>query len=366
MKRIALFLLITLIAVSSVEAQRVKRTKRTEEDGFKWYLLEQGKYKGAEIEKGKVVIPLTYGYKYISYVGNGFLETSKANGEGYDIFNINGKQIIKGLQNISIHCYDKFLIVRGPTKSSVYDTNGRLIIPEDRKYTEIYYHKDMFYVHSGAHEGVCKLDGTEIISPEKGYDNIVYYGNYYEVKKDGKTGACDIYGKEIIAPKVTSPDPDHPLDTSDTYIQENYQEETAYNNSTSTYQPANNYNTYTPPAQHKQQSSGTKSKTSSTTQPKSTSSSSSSSSTSTNKSSSSTHKPSPHKNNASSFQSGPVKCANCSGTGMARCWSCSGKGTIRKSGIDKNGKQVFRNERCTGCGGSGKRKCTVCNGKGVR
>jgi hypothetical protein len=63
---------------------------------------------------------------------------------------------------------------------------------------------------------------------------------------------------------------------------------------------------------------------------------------------------------------GERQCGTCLGKGQYNCWQCSGKGTIRKSGIDKNGKQVFTNEQCHICRGSGKVKCNSCGGKGKR
>ncbi|MBR4175784.1 MAG: hypothetical protein IKQ53_00060 [Bacteroidales bacterium] len=448
MKRIALFLLIAVVAISSADAQEVIRTKQKEKDGFKWTLLEKWdyiencKYKGVEIKKGVEIVPLEGQYKKVNYIGDGFFSTYKED-EGTHVINRNGKKIleVEGNEN-KFACGKGVIVFNGVNRAAVYDTTGHVIIPFEKGFEKILFYPEYndpcLYVRKGEssgrrNTGACDLKGREIIGLSRGYcdvglikkkknafdteKSLLYF--LISIRNDTSErkytyGVCDINGIEIIAPKYpivglddnghyfyytderydykderyniqhylgvklddncrAVPDPDHPLGHTDKPLpREHIEEQTAYNNTT-TYNNSydNSYNntysnTYTPPAQQKQQSSGTKSKTSSTTQPKSTSSSSSSSNTSTNKSSSSTHKPSPHKNNASSFQSGPVKCANCSGTGMARCWSCSGKGTIRKSGIDKNGKQVFRNERCTGCGGSGKRKCTVCNGKGTR
>lgn len=57
-------------------------------------------------------------------------------------------------------------------------------------------------------------------------------------------------------------------------------------------------------------------------------------------------------------------CSGCNGKGTLRCWHCGGKGYISKSGIDKNGKQVFRDVRCGGCNGSGRARCPGCGGDG--
>lgn len=57
-------------------------------------------------------------------------------------------------------------------------------------------------------------------------------------------------------------------------------------------------------------------------------------------------------------------CSGCNGKGTLQCWHCGGKGYISKSGIDKNGKQVFRDVRCGGCNGSGRARCPGCGGDG--
>ena len=337
MKRIALFVLIAVVAVSSAEAQKVKRKSEKEKDGFSWCLLKQDGFRGAENKSGTIIIPLEKKFSSIKYQKGYFIAK--------DIF------------------------------SEIYDTLGNVIIPIERHYDQInptivsidgndICNVFKFRIPLGNNEyrhGICDKNGVEIIPPV--YDAILNIPNGIIMffKYFGGNQVSFYTGYKFDNEGNIVLDPDHPIDTTDSPVEYNY-DQTAYNNSSS----GSYNNTYTPPAQHKQQNTSNKGNNSSTNQPKSTSSSSSSSSTSTNKSSSSTHKPTSNKNNASSFQSGPVKCANCSGTGMARCWSCSGKGTIRKSGIDKNGKQVFRDERCTGCNGSGKRKCTVCNGKGVR
>ena len=201
---------------------------------------------------------------------------------------------------------------------------------------------------------------------EKGH--YFYYTDERYDYKDERYNIQHYLGVKLDDNGRAVPDPDHPLGHTDKPLpREHIEEQTAYNNTTTTYNNSynNSYNntynnSYTPSAQQKQQSTGTKSN--STTQPKNTPNSSTG--TSSNKSST-TRTPKERTHPFENYNT-PVKCGQCSGTGMMRCFSCSGKGTIRKSGHDKNGKQVFRNERCNGCNGSGKRKCTVCNGKGTR
>ena len=214
--------------------------------------------------------------------------------------------------------------------------------------------------------GIRDKNGKEVFAPEHAYKikwsnekngkRAIYYRQ--DIEDELYTGIAYYTGMCLDPNGEIVPDPDHPLGSTNKPIPEDNQEETAYN---IPYQPINSYNTYTPPTQHKQQN--TENKNNSTTQPKSTPKSSTGTSSSNKPS---TYKPTPNKINASSFQSTPVRCGQCRGTGMARCFGCDGKGYIRKSGIDKNGKQVFRNERHIYCNGTGKIKCTVCNGKGTR
>lgn len=332
MKRITLFLLIAVVAVSSAEAQKVKRKSEKEKDGFSWCLLKQDDFRGAENNSGTIIIPLEKKFSSIKYRKGYFIAK--------DIF------------------------------SEIYDTLGNVVIPIERHYDQInptivsidgndICNVFKFRIPLGNNEyrhGICDKNGVEIIPPV--YDAILYIPNGIIMfsKYFGGNEVRFYTGYKFDNEGNIVLDPDHPIDTTDSPVEYNY-DQTAYNNSSS----GSYNNTYTPPAQHKQQSTGNKS--TGTTQPKSTPKSSANTSSSSKPSNTRTPKDRTHP-----FENynKPVKCANCSGTGMARCWSCSGKGTIRKSGIDKNGKQVFRNERCTGCNGSGKIKCTVCNGKGVR
>lgn len=468
MKRIALFLLIALVAVSSAEAQKVKRTKQKAWDNFEWYLLEQkGLYKGAAIDKEREVIPLSEGYQEIKYIGKGFFEARKNNNAA--LYDSRGKNIIpvtRGYTKIEIEYFKDYIyfkVFRTEHSTGLCDRNGQEIIPcmfysifisfgnnpsdhlilADSKrifeydgeeiilpmeYNGITPHANAgFIVYKGHSDkdikaGYYDILRKEVIPIEYGYTDIRLgfddSGNglrFLRVYKGGKSylkstlrGICQIDGKPIIEPqdleipedakalqyeiryndndgfyyndkyeikhflgiKLDSrnqavPYSNHPSGTTNRPIPQEPTEELTANNNTynNTYNSGYN-NTYTPPAQHKQQSSGNKGNNH-TNQPKS-SASSSSSAPSSSKPSSSSNRPSHNNTTASSFQQQKVKCGQCRGTGMTNCWSCNGKGTIRKSGIDKNGKQVFRNDRCTGCNGSGKRKCTVCNGKGVR
>ena len=396
----------------------------------KWDYIENCKYKGVEIKKGVEIVPLEGQYKKVDYIGDGFFSTYKEDEGTHVINRNGKKILeAEGNENKFV-CGKGVIVFNGVNRAAVYDTTGHVIIPFEKGFEKIIFHPEYddpyFYVRTGESidhwkTGVYNLKGREIIGLYRGYCAVYLLRKkknvFFEIEVENDNserkftyGACDIYGKEIIAPVYPKlvglskkghyfyytderydykderyniqhylgvklddngravPDPDHPLGHTDKPLpREHIEEQTAYNNTTTYSNSYNNSynNSYMPPAQHKKSSADTKSNSHHTTQPKSTPKSSANTSSSS-KPSSSNYKPTPHKNNASSFQPTPVKCAHCSGTGMMRCFSCSGNGTIRKSGIDKNGKQVFRNERCSGCGGSGKRKCTVCNGKGVR
>ena len=322
------------------------------------------------------------------------------------VYDTTGQVIIpfeKGFEKIIFHPEydDPYFYVRtgesiGHWKTGVYNLKGREIIGLYRGYCAVFLlrkKKNVFFeieVENDNSErkftyGACDIYGKEIIAPvypklvglsEKGH--YFYYTDERYDYKDERYNIQHYLGVKLDDNGRAVPDPDHPLGHTDKPLpREHIEEQTAYNNTT-TYNNSydNSYNntysnTYTPPAQHKQQSSGstggksssTSNKNSSTTQPKGTPKSSANTSSSSKPSTTRTTKERTHP-----FENynKPVKCANCRGTGMARCFGCDGKGYIRKSGIDKNGKQVFRNERHIYCNGTGKIKCTVCNGKGVR
>ena len=399
----------------------------------KWDYIENCKYKGVEIKKGVEIVPLEGQYKKVNYIGDGFFSTYKED-EGTHVINKNGKKILEAEGNENKFVCGKGVIVfNGVNRAAVYDTTGHVIIPFEKGFEKIIFHPECddpyFYVRTGESidhwkTGVYNLKGREIIGLYRGYCAVFLLRKkknvFFEIEVENDNserkftyGACDIYGKEIIAPVYPKlvglsekghyfyytderydykderyniqhylgvklddngravPDPDHPLGHTDKPLPREYiEEQTAYNNTTTTYNNSydNSYNntysnTYTPSAQHKKSSAGAKSNSHNTTQPKSTPKSSANTSSSSKPSTTRTTKERTHP-----FENynKPVKCANCRGTGMARCFGCDGKGYIRKSGIDKNGKQVFRNERHIYCNGTGKIKCTVCNGKGVR
>ena len=353
MKRIALFLLITTIAISSAGAQKVKRSKKIEKDGFRWYLLEQGDLKGAEIKKKEMVIPLEKQY---------------------------------------IHYYFGYLQCNIGEHKALYDTSGTLIIPIERKYTETIPLDGCIYVHFKYTSndslrygiGICDLQGNEIVPTSRKYRKLHRNSDgahhWYQVyDKDYKQGVCDNYGEEIITPHTPGnldivylentfsyidtnwvqhylgmrldanghgiPDPQHPEgatrqleqpiqqptdDTKATTYADNYRTtqysatNNTYNNSYSnsynnTHTPTPSYNnTYTP-------------KQNSTTRPQTTA-------------------------------PAPEKCKSCLGSGQ-----CRGYGSVQSIKMHCNA-----SGRCSTCGGRGlmstgfgsQTKCSYCNGSG--
>lgn len=337
MKRITLFLLIAVVAVSTAEAQKVKRKSEKEKDGFSWCLLKQDGFRGAENNSGTIIIPLEKKFSSIKYQKGYFIAK--------DIF------------------------------SEIYDTLGNVIIPIERHYDQIkptivsidgndICNVFKFRIPLGNNEyrhGICDKNGVEIIPPV--YDAILnipngiimffkYFGGnqvefYTGYKFDNK-------GNIVL-------DPDHPIDTTDSPVEYNY-DQTAYNNSSS----GSYNNTYTPPAQHKQQNTSNKGNNSSTNQPKS-SSSSTGGKSSSSKPSSSSYRPSHNEIRASSFQpKQKTKCGNCSGLGYLKCNRCGGKGTITQSKADKKGRIQQYQASCPSCHGKGSFiKCSRCNGTGM-
>lgn len=344
-------------------------------------------------KNGREIIPCKFHSVIISFGENPSDHLIEADSR---IFDYDGEEIILPVEynGIAAHANYGFTVYKSHSdndrKAGFYDILRREVIPLEYGYTDIELGFDdngkgfrFLQVYKGGKSylkstlrGICQTDGKPILEPidleipgdakalqyEIRYNDNdgFYYNDKYEIKH--------FLGVKLDSRNQAVQDSHHPFGTTDRPVPGvQPQEESAYNNTTTTYNNSydNSYNntysnTYTPPAQQKQQSTGTKSN--STTQPKNTPNSSTG--TSSNKSST-TRTPKERTHPFENYNT-PVKCGQCSGTGMMRCFSCSGKGTIRKSGIDKNGKQVFRNERCTGCGGSGKRKCTVCNGKGTR
>ena len=402
MKRIALFILIAAVAVSTADAQEITRTKQKEKNGFKWILLEQGDYKGAETKKGKELIPLEKQFKNIKYDNDFFV--AEAAGAGYSVYTRKGKQIIESRSIQSVNCFEAsqgFIYCKDGGYKVLYDTTGKIIIPKDRKYNTIIIRDGCIYVYEKYDPrddlqrivGVCDFQGNVIIPTSRGYNRIWRKhdkGEYwYEIYKDGKGGICDIYGDEIIEPSVPSghyiiyhlertfaysddsdeeyvkhylgmtldadghgvPDPKHPVGT--TRLKRSIKRQTAENRTTaySTYEPVQ---TYTP-------SNPTSAKTSTTSKP-------SSNTTSTTTQPKSTPEPEKCKSCLGSGQCrgyGSVQSIKMHCNASGRCSTCGGRG-LMSTGFGSQTKCSYCNGsgKCQYCKGTG--KCDRCNGTGTR
>ena len=245
-----LFFIVILLGLATLGANAQKKSLKTETDGFQWYRVYSSDYKytGAESANGEPLIPLSREFNMIAY---------QPSSERPAYFSVR-----KG--------------AREGGKKGAYDIYGvEIVAPQ---YDKLHYDK------SAGFYWIDSLNGRHFLGIMLGTD-----GRAFKV--------------EVASNPSSDNDDGVAANTSATTTK-------TYNNSYS-----NTFtNTYIPPVQHKQKSthsSGNKGNKHSTTQTKSTPKSSAGTSSSS-KPSSSTHKPTPHKNNASSFQSGPVKCAHCS------------------------------------------------------
>lgn len=165
------------IAISAVCSQGQDRKEHIEPDGFKWQEVKKGNLHGAETPEGNTIVPTEF--SLVAYHAN----------NGY---------------------------FRGTAEDyvAVFEPDGRCVIGTDRKYNEVYKHKQRngeayytVYRKEGDKKftGICDSRGKEIISPDRGYETISLQNGgekrWYAVSRDNKTGACDSRGKEIIAPE---------------------------------------------------------------------------------------------------------------------------------------------------------------------
>ncbi|MBP5327153.1 MAG: hypothetical protein J6Y98_04495 [Bacteroidales bacterium] len=461
MKRILILIVVSILVATSAEAQRIKRSTQKEYNNFNWYLLRQGDYQGAEIEKGVPIIPLEMQYSKITYFNDKYFFAEKGrnsciydkngtpvlsdiydfkhilggyfyakNGRENCIYNKECKPIIGNLPDDFEDCeyFRGLIIFKTNGYYTVYDTNAHLVIPTDRKYVKIIayreYDREFLKVYTKFDWnsfstnicGICNTNGDVVISPERGYNDIEIYSTkrfysartgelmyrdkktktesgyegselfYYSVRKDWKYGLCDINGNEYIAPEYDSrveyvgntfvyrennyatthylglklsddgqiiSDEDKPFGGIE---ERNYQYYSQTTNSIST--PTS---TSTSPKASQSSSSKPKTQQNNPSSPSETTSIE----TTTKKNNNPKYKPS-----RSPIQLVPpntgTKCGCCNGSGTSQCWQCKGNGKIRKSGINKDGKQVFYYDKCNICNAKGTIKCTCCRGVGTR
>ena len=93
MKRLLFIVLIAIMTASSASAQ-YKRELKTESNGFQWYMITDGKYRGAQDIIGKTLIPLDRDYTFIHFhkksTVQGVFSIGKA-GVGNGACDINGR-----------------------------------------------------------------------------------------------------------------------------------------------------------------------------------------------------------------------------------------------------------------------------------
>lgn len=384
MKRIALLILIAVVAISSAETQNLKRTLNKSADGFKWYLIEQEGHQGAETKKGKTIIPIDKYYNYIFYEGGGFFKVIKEeNGIDYKgIYKSDGTEIISidrhyqyietegryanGIKNEYYHNdNDYFFVVRHDYKdgAGLCNRKGEIVIPIDKKNSQLSVTENgmVFAGYWGENDEATRFVydtlGRVIIPFDRGYCFVSWYHSLcFEIHKEfgeeRKIGLCDIYGNEFLAPEINYEfeksvkmdgncfyyiNDDNiarylgvMLDKSGHGIPDPYHPKGSFyvsnqvsQNTNNTYQPSVQYNTTTPSYNNN------------------------------------TQQPSQHNNNNTTVRE---KCKFCMGSG--RCQGLNSPGGTRTIKLHCNG-----SGRCSTCGGKGlmsdgfghQTKCSDCS-----
>lgn len=240
MKRLLLLVLVAVVSTTSVDAQNVKRKLQKESYKFKWYLLKQGDYRGAESEDGRVLIPIDEHYNDVNYHKQGYftaykfgemkdgqfvkpyrrhnpisvlwkgiwvLIPNRAKDSVVTIYDISGRMLVsanRGYRMAKYH-YNGFWIVRDQNGWwGLCDTNGReLCAPNAHyKWNNMYFRHGYFNLAIDNAFGVLDTNFREIISADRGYTNVSTGSNntvtYFVFVKDGQKGICDLSGKEIV------------------------------------------------------------------------------------------------------------------------------------------------------------------------
>ena len=144
MRKLFLFFVLAFCGCLCSYGQNVRKELNTEEDGFKWYLLYDNRFHGAESLNGEILIPLSKKYDYVQY--------------------------------------------RSPLLLGLYNSHKPGVI-----YKTEYYTKEGKEVLDNS-----KYDDTTLLGGE---DGVPFY---FLTKKDGKQGACDFNGNEIVPALFTS------------------------------------------------------------------------------------------------------------------------------------------------------------------
>jgi len=193
--------------VSNVFAQQ--KDLKIEDDDFRWYLLRQNGYEGAELYDGTTIIPLSREYTWIVYytTSDGWFGVKKNMKEG--ACDKEGKEIVPPKYD-DVHYYKadgfEYYTIKLKGKAGVLDKEGRELLAP-KKYDYVSYKNaegfDHFLVGKNNRMGLCDMNGNEIIKPK--YDMYsVYYDTddgYIHVRLDGKCGAFDKEGKQLVPPQ---------------------------------------------------------------------------------------------------------------------------------------------------------------------
>lgn len=178
LRKYILFLILITSVFFSINAQQQRL--RTEDDGFQWYEITEGKLHGALDINGNLIIPTEFSL-LVYHANNGYF---------------------RGISDESV---------------AAFEPDGTIVISLERNYNEVYKHRhkngSVYYTvyrkeGDKNYAGICDNNGKEIISPDRGYENITRQEAdgtiWYLVYLNKKTGACDADGNELIPPNYES------------------------------------------------------------------------------------------------------------------------------------------------------------------
>lgn len=95
MKKESILIALMLLVCSSLPGLAITRETKTEENGFKWVLVKDGKFFGAETTQGNVIVPIEEEYTklwYTDYPEPGYFKVSRGGLEG--AYTIHGEQAV--------------------------------------------------------------------------------------------------------------------------------------------------------------------------------------------------------------------------------------------------------------------------------
>lgn len=149
MKRLFLLFAITTFFLCGNDACGQTREKIVEKDGYEWYKVRSGSYRGAQSIEGRTIIPTQY--SFICYH------------EGADGF---------------------FTVENNEEHEGAYEKNGKCTISPSRGYSSVCKHKEgngyWYSVKKGGKEGACDANGNEIIVPKY---KLIFYSTVDNVFK---------------------------------------------------------------------------------------------------------------------------------------------------------------------------------------